>query len=275
MGDLHVLRAGLDPLDRPPELARGPARDQLLAVDLELGAEAAADVGGDHANVVLGQAEQQRHEQPHEVRHLGRGPERQRTRAVVGQHAPRLDRRAGDPVVDDLALDDHVGVGEPRLDVASGQRPLVHLVGAECLVDEWPSRERGLGIDDRRQRFVLDDHVLDRVVDRVAVVADHHRDRIPDVVDDPARQRPVLGVVDVDARRHPRHRQRRREIRRVGAGVDGVDPRSRCGGGRVDRDDLGVCLGRADERRPQHPGQRDVVDIASATDDQRRVLLTP
>ncbi len=149
----------------------------------------------------------------------------------------------------------------------------MHLVCAERLVHERPSLERRLGIDDDRQRVVFDDHVLDRVADGVAILPDHDRDRVTDVVDDPARERPVLGVVDVDAGRHPRHRQRGRKLQRVIAGVDGVDPGPRGGGRGVDRDDLGVRLGRADERRPKHPGERDVVDVARAAGDQRWVLL--
>ncbi len=94
VGDRHVLRARLDPLDRAPELARRPAGEELLAVDLELLAEAAADLGRDHAHVILAEPEQERHEQAHEVRNLGRGVERQRAGPVVGEHAAALDRSA-------------------------------------------------------------------------------------------------------------------------------------------------------------------------------------
>ena len=55
-------------------LREAQREQQLLAVDLELGAEAAADLGGDHPDALLADAEQQRQEQPHEVRHLGGGP---------------------------------------------------------------------------------------------------------------------------------------------------------------------------------------------------------
>ena len=115
-------------------------------------------------------------------------------------------------MVDNAALDDHVGVGEAGLDVAAAQRPLMDLVGAELLVHERRPLERRLGIGYDRQRLVLDDHHLGRVHDRVAVLAEHHCDRIADVLDGLARQRPVLGVVDLDAGRNPGHRQRPGEI---------------------------------------------------------------
>ena len=57
------------------------------------------------------------------------------------------------------------------------------LVGAELLVDERRALERLLGIGDDRQRLVLDDHVLGGVDDRVAILAEHDRDRVADVVD--------------------------------------------------------------------------------------------
>ena len=158
VGDHHALRARLDPLHRAPELARRPRAADLLGVDLQLGAEAAADLGGDHADPVLADAEHDREEQAQEVRHLGRAPDRQLVGAVVGQHAARLDRRAGDAMVDDATLDDDVGLGEAGLEVAAAQRPLAHLVGPELLVDERRSvLERRLGIGDHRQRVVLDD----------------------------------------------------------------------------------------------------------------------
>ena len=47
----------LDPLDRPLELARGPRERDLLAVDLQLGAEAAADLRRDRPHALLADPE--------------------------------------------------------------------------------------------------------------------------------------------------------------------------------------------------------------------------
>src|SRR3954452_17256412 len=48
----------------------------------------------------------------------------------------------------------------------------------------------------------------------------------------------------------------------VGARVDGVHAREALRGRGVDGDDLRVRLRRADERRPQLPGDVEVVDVA-------------
>jgi hypothetical protein len=156
VGDLHVLRAGLDPLDRVPRHLRARRHQRLLGVDLELGAEAAPDLRGDDADLLLVLPEHEREEQPQEVRHLGRGPHGQRARAVVRQHGPRLDRRARRAVVLHPPLDDVVGLGEAGLDVAAAQRPLVDLVGAQGRMDERRALlERLLRVGDHGQRSYL------------------------------------------------------------------------------------------------------------------------
>ena len=71
-------------------------------------------------------------------------------------------------MVDEAVLDHDVRALERGLDVAA-ERPLVDLVRAEVGVDEVAALERLLGIDDDRQRVVVDDDVLGRVDDRVAV----------------------------------------------------------------------------------------------------------
>ena len=38
---------------------------------------------------------------------------------------------------------------------------------------------------------------------------------------------------------------------------------------------FGGCLGRADQRRPQRPGERDVVHVPAAAGDQPGILLAP
>ena len=74
-------------------------------------------------------------------------------------------------------------------------------------MDEVAALERGLGVGDDGERVVIDDHVLRGIDDGVLVRADHDRDRIADVPDDLLGQRPVLGRLDVDARRDPGERQ--------------------------------------------------------------------
>ena len=48
------FRAVAGPFHRPADLLRRPEADHLLGIDEDLRAEAAADVGRDHAQLVLG-----------------------------------------------------------------------------------------------------------------------------------------------------------------------------------------------------------------------------
>ncbi len=206
------------------------------------------------------------------MRDLGGARERERARAVVREHAARLDRRAHRAVVDDPALDDHLGRFEAGFEVAAAQRPLVALVGAEVRVDEIAALVGLLQVHDHRQRLVLDGDELRGVDDGVAIGADHQRDGVTDVMDLVLGQRPVRRVLDLDPRRDPGHRQRRLEIEVV-ADEDRVDAGVGLRLRHVDRRDLRVRLGRADERRPQLARDVDVVDVAGAAHDQPRVFL--
>ena len=136
VGRRHVVRAGGDPLDRPAELARAPAGQHLLAVDLELGAEAAAHLGGHDADLLLAQAELDAEDHPRDVRDLRGAPHRQLALAPLGDRAARLDRPARGAVVDDAPLDHDVRAGERRFGIAALERPLEHLVAAVVLVDD-------------------------------------------------------------------------------------------------------------------------------------------
>ena len=54
--------------------------EHLLGRELQLAAESAADVRRDHAELALGDARHERHEVAHDVRDLGRGPDRRSAR---------------------------------------------------------------------------------------------------------------------------------------------------------------------------------------------------
>ena len=108
---LVVLRAGLDPLHRTPELHRAEHRDEV-ALDLRnLAAEAAADFRRDHAKAIFGNAADERHDEADDVRVLRRVPERQLAgrRDVVRERAARLHRRRDQPLLNDAIADDDVG----------------------------------------------------------------------------------------------------------------------------------------------------------------------
>ncbi len=166
----HVLGAGLDPLHRPAELAGERAHERLLAVGVELRAEAAADVRRDHAQLVLADPEHAGEDEPGDVRDLGRRVQGDPAAARLGDRAARLDRAPRGPVVHDPVLQHDVGLRERGVDVAAGDRPLVGLVGSELLPDQRRTvLERGLGVDHNGLRVVVDDHLLCRIDDAVLV----------------------------------------------------------------------------------------------------------
>ena len=218
VGRGHVLRARLDPLHRPPSLRERPQTSDLLAVDLQLRAEAAADVGRDHADLVLAHPEQDRRGTA--ARGAGSACEVQRVSvagAVLG-HARRA-ARSPRPAVRWLTIRRSTTTSASReagLDVAAAERPLVGLVGAELAPRRAASRPRARPPDRSTagsgSYSTID--LLGRVDHPVLVLADDHGHRIADVLDLAAGQRPVLGRLDLDAGRHPDHRQRRRESSR-------------------------------------------------------------
>ena len=173
----RILRPLLDPLHRPAEPAGERDREELLGVDVELRAEAAADVGCDDPQLRLGQAERRRGEDAQDVRDLGGRPERHvSTRLRPREHATRLDRVRDQPRLHVAVLDDDVGA---LVESAARELPDVRDVRAELPVGEGRAvLRRCLHVDDRVERLVGDLDEL-RGVDRVrARVGDHDRDAV-------------------------------------------------------------------------------------------------
>ena len=102
------LRAGLGPLDRVAQLRRDHEDEDLLGGDLQLAAEAAADVGGDHPQLVLGQPERRRQHRAQDVRDLRGRPHGELLAGRVDDHRARLHERRDQPLL-----------AEPR----AGRRP--------------------------------------------------------------------------------------------------------------------------------------------------------
>ena len=200
----HVLRARLDPLHRPAQPLREREDEHLLAVGLELRAEAAAHVGRDHAQLVLGDAEHAGEDEARDVRDLGRRIERELVAADLADRAARLDRRARGAVVHEAVLDRDLRLGEPGVDVAARRRPTRASCSCRTPPRRAASRPRAPPrVHDRRLRVVVDDHVLGGVDREVPRRRHHHGDRVAHVLHLAALQRPVLGRLDLDARAAP------------------------------------------------------------------------
>ena len=113
----EALGAVGDPFHRHAGLLRGPQADDLFRIDVDLRAEAAADIGRDDAQLVFRRdIVEGAHHQPREMRVLrGRPAGVVVLRLVVmAERGARLHRVRHQPVVDDVELDDMRGLRERR-----------------------------------------------------------------------------------------------------------------------------------------------------------------
>ena len=132
----EALRALAGPFDRPVQQLGRQQAGALLGVDEDLGAEAAADVGRDHPQLVLGRdADEGRDHEARDVRVLARGVEGEALRAalVLGDRGARLDRVRDQPVVAQVDLGDVGGAREGLIDRRLvAELPLVDRVARRC-----------------------------------------------------------------------------------------------------------------------------------------------
>ena len=228
------FRAVLHPLHRDAEALGDRGRDVLFAVDVDLGAEAAAHLGRDGADLILAEAGHRGDERLEDVRVLGRRPDGHRllARLEVRDHASPFHRAWRETLVHHPLRDDDLGLGECGID-----RGVVHLSGrahagaARHQRDGQVVRERRvndgrlpghgeLEIHDRRQRVIRHDDRVCGIASDVAIGRDHDRDRLAAVADRVDRDRAVIRRRE---RRPDRHR--RQELGDLRAGEDGFDAR--------------------------------------------------
>jgi hypothetical protein len=276
------LRTVGGPLDRAVDLLRGPGADGFFGVAVDLGAEAAADIGRHDAQLVLGHAEDEgAQDQPQHMRILRRGVAGEAVgRAVVlADRRARLHRIRHEPVVVQVELRDVGGVLERGL----GRRlvaelPVVAEVARRRLAMELrcAGLESGDRIDHRRQDVVIDLHELCGVARLAERIGDHHRDMVADVAHGVDREHGVrrrlvrLAVLALD---HPAADQAADLVaRRVLAGEHGDHAGCGLGRGGVDLPDLGVGVRRAHEHGIGLAGAVDVVDIHALAGDETEIL---
>jgi hypothetical protein len=194
-GHERVLAPRLDPLDRPVEPAGELGHHDVFGVVHALGAEAAADVGRrDDAHLILAEPELARDHPAVPVDHLHRAADRQQAVAPLGDERPGLERvraAAGQP---DAGAHHHRRGTQRGLRVAHALAPLRHHVAADLLVQDGRARsQRGLHVDHRGQRVVVDADQVERVVRAVDVVRNHHRHRLAHETHPVARERADLA----------------------------------------------------------------------------------
>ena len=112
-GAEEVLVSRLHPLHGPTQAARHRGHEDVLGVDMPLDAEAAAHVGREHADALLGQAKHGGDGAAHRERHLGRRPHGELAADGIErrQHAAGLERHPG-----------HARVREPRASTTTSAR---------------------------------------------------------------------------------------------------------------------------------------------------------
>jgi hypothetical protein len=286
--DVLDLAPALDGGGRPLGAALGPSGghtqllghregDELLGVDVELGAEATAHRRRDDPDLVLGRAGGGGQHHLEDVGDLGGGVDGDLTGVGLGHHghAPGLHGRGDEALLHVALRHDVRRLGEGALHrVGVGdQLPRVGGVGAEGLVDHDPVAHRVLQVDHRRQRVVVDHHGLEGVGHRSAALAHHHRHDVAGVAGLVERDREVLGVAHVLGDRPRARHGGGPVVAQVGAGEHGLDP----GPGQrlrgVDGADAGVGERAADHAEPAGAGDHEVVDVAALAGEELRVLL--
>ena len=269
-----ALAALLGPLDRAAQPARQGQHEHLLRVDVQLGAEAAADVGRDHADLRLGNAEHDRGEHPEDVRDLRRRPQRQLVHDGLREAGARLDRVRDQPVLPQAAADGRRRLGEELVHLAGVERPRVAAVRAEVLVDDRSAvGERGLRVDDGMERLVVDRDELGRVLRGGTRVCDDDGDGVALVARLVRCERPVHRRGGVLGRQPGGRKRRLPVVRQVGAGEDGDDAVGRGGLRGVDALDLRVRVRAADDGHVDRARKRHVVDERALPDQELAVLL--
>ncbi len=278
------LRALRRPLDRAAELPRRPGDDDLLGVVEDLRAEAAADVGRHHAQLVLRDVEHEgAHQQPDDVRVLAGGVERVLVGAgvVLADGRARLHGVGDEALVDEVELRHVVSVPERRL----GLLPVAPLPVEAGVVRRLVPDLRGAVLDRVRdgdhggKLLVVDLDQLGGVARLVTGLGDDDGDRVADMAHAPQGQRRVRRLDHgraVPRLDQPAAGQAADLVGgHVGAGEDAGDPRGLPRRRGVDAADARVRVRRAQDVGVELVGPVDVVGVAAVAGDEAPVLLAP
>ncbi len=249
---------------------------------VDLRAEAAADIGGNDAQLVLRDVQHEgAHQQPDHVRVLAGGVEREIARGGIelAHRRARLHRIRDQSIIEQIEPDHFRGGGEGRIDQRLvAEMPVIALVIGHIVMHPRRAGRDGVAhVGDGGQIGQVQDQKLRRVLRLLAGLGDHHRDRVADMAHLADRQhrmrrlghRAAVLVVDlpaagqaadllgrqIGAGEHRHHTGGRRSR----AGVDPVDARVRPVGAL----DVGIELARA----------VDVVGIMTAPAQEPNILL--
>ena len=136
--------------------------------------------------------------------------------------------------------------------------------------------QRRFQIDNGVERLDVDDDISNRIFRDIAAVRDDHRDRLADVADLVAGQRPVGARVKHetgDRRRRHEKRCRPAVVAEIRERVDRRDAGALPGRRHVDLDQPSVRVIAPDERHVQRSRQLHVVDEARPPGEQAGILV--
>ena len=246
--------------------------DHRFELDVQLGAQPAAEVRRSDADAVLGPAEQTADLAAHERRTLGSGVDRQATGSLrLRQRDDRLERRVHHLSGAKGVLEHVVGTGKRLFHVAAAHVRVERDVRAASSRQVLQIRERpgrlehvvnngrpGTGccylVEHRLERLVFDGDQVSRLFGCVRIVGDGDRHRLADVPDFAECQDRLI----VKGGSVIRMRNELQDVFGCDHRVHAFDfQRSRC----IDADDAPVRYGAAVNPPVQHPGEAQVVDV--------------
>ena len=280
----HAFRPARYPLHRAAQAAPSPEHQRVVGKRVALEAEAAANIGSNDADTIFGHVEDVRHFHAHAVRVLRSGVERVGIvgGVVVANGHSRLHGDRGKPVVLDPQLHHVPGLGEGGVGrILVAEHEAESDVALWAIVPDFGGAVLGgiFEVHHRRQRFIVDLDQFGGIARLTQRLGDDERDAVADEahlfgIEDRLERAVALGSAEVlghqvggEAAQLLRHR--------VSAGEHTEHARRGLGLGNVDALDASVGVRRQHRHPVALPGQADVVDVASLSEQETLVFHSP
>ncbi len=272
-----------DPLDRSLHGPRRQHQRRILRIGVDTDSEPASDVELMHADLLRRKA---RHRDETGAQHLRALPARVDV-VGVGRLVVRRQATLGLHRVAYHALRielDPRHVGGARKRVVGLRRvavlPVEHEVTGHVFVDlRRTGRECRVDLDDRGELAVFHLDQLDRILGRQHSLRNDERDFLPDVAHASARKHVAMRHLERHAfppgKLYRRRWRAKARFRRILASEHREDAGMREGRRDVDRNDLGVCVVRAQKARVALALQIDISRVAPRAGEQAPVLAPP
>jgi hypothetical protein len=269
----HAFAAGLAPAQRATDALRQHTEQRLFGVAADLGAEAAAHIGGDDEHLVGLDAIGADDGGLRALGSLGAEPLVQATIHPGDGRAAHFERAGRNTLVHEaVRTADHFAALEERGAAVLGHAEhggVEHDVAAGALVDEGAAGHRLFHVDHGGQSVDVDDDGLGGVFALIGALGDDGRNGLADVAHLVDGQQ-TTGHHRVERRRH-------RLQLEIGGGEDGDDARLGEGVGHVDAREHTVGHCRAYVRDVCCVGERrlveQVVDVHAAGGEELRIFL--